>query len=344
MNVTCFTLRSFRHEQGILFATSGDNHNSTLPQDLWGLGGKVFAIDRNGNPFSGNIISGGDARIFAYGLRNSQGIAMRPGTEQIYITSHGPSYSDEVTMLINGGNSGWDPKDRPGLPCEEDGNPGEGYCGYVGDPSTMPMTDFERFPDAMPPVWDNNQRSAGMSPCIFLEGSQWGEFEGWLAVGIMGGDLSAEGDQSIVLIEVADSGEFVSVHYTPTIPKGRYRSLIMAPSGNLMVVEEERFNALLPGNRSNIRELTPKDFGVEDDAMGLAQIVGIAAAAAAALLVVIGWATRQSYSRGSQLVVDESALVADEGRSVASLEVQSGANFGKTAREDGGYAVLASAS
>ena len=277
---------------------------------------------------------------------------MRPGTEQIFMTEHGPSYSDEVTMLTNGGNGGWDPKDRPGLACEEDGNPGDGYCGYVGEFSTMPMTDFERFPDAMPPVWDYNQRSAGMSSCIFLEGAQWGEFEGWLAVGIMGGDLSFPGDQTIVLLELSDEGEFISAQYIPSIPKGRYRSLIMAPSGNLMVVEQHRFNNLLPGNRPNIRELTPEDFGVghrpvvqgadEDEAMEPVFIAGITTVAVVALLTVVGWVVHRSYnkkSKGSQLVQDNSFVY--EGRSVQSLEVQCDSKLGKTAQEGGSYTILA---
>jgi hypothetical protein len=79
--------------ENILFVTSGDNHNSTLPQDLWGLGSKIFAINRDGAPFSGNVISPprGDPRIFMYGLRNVQGIAMRPGTEQVYTLTPNPN-------------------------------------------------------------------------------------------------------------------------------------------------------------------------------------------------------------------------------------------------------------
>ena len=247
--------------EGVLFVTSGDNHNSSLPQDLFGLGSKIFAVDREGNPFDGNVISPpqGDARIFTYGLRNVQGIAMRPGTGQIYIAEHGPNHSDEITKLVNGGNGGWDPKDRPDLACQGT------YCGYAGTPETMPMTDLVRFPDAIVPVWQNNFRSAGMTPCIFLEGAQWGAYEGWLAAGLMGGDLSDEGDQTIILVEISDEGEFMSVVYPSNIPKGRYRALVMAPSGNLLVVEQERNSGpptpapLLPDGPANIREISPEE-------------------------------------------------------------------------------------
>jgi len=240
--------------ENILFVTSGDNHNATLPQDLWGLGSKILAVNRDGTPFAGNVISPprGDPRIFMYGMRNVQGIAMRPGTDQVYIAEHGPNHSDEVTKLVNGGNGGWDPKNRPTLTCDGD------YCGYNGNATTMPMTDFERFPDAITPVWQNNLRSAGLTPCIFLEGAQWGDYEGWLVVGLMGGS-TRPGEQNLVLLEISDEGKLLSVAYPTAIPNGRYRSLLMAPSGNLLVVEQQRQGLALPGNRPNIREVTPAE-------------------------------------------------------------------------------------
>jgi hypothetical protein len=121
----------------------------------------------------------------------------------------------------------------------------------------MPMTDFQRFPDAIAPVWQNNLRSAGMTPCIFLEGPQWGDYEGWLVVGLMGGQTTRPGEQNLVLLEISDEGNLLSVAYPTAIPNGRYRSLLMAPSGNLLVVEQQRSGVALPDNRPNIREVTP---------------------------------------------------------------------------------------
>lgn len=234
-----------------LFITSGDNHNATLPQDLFALGAKVLAVDRDGLPDPGNRIGPpeGDARIFTYGQRNIQGIAFRPGTDQVFIAEHGPNHSDEVTKLQNGGNGGWDPKDRPGLDCPSD------YCGYAGDPETMPMTDVERFPDALVPVWNMEERSAGMGPCVFLQGPQWREYEGWLAVGVMGGLPIREGDQTVVLLQLSEDGnDLLNVAYPASIDKARYRSLVIAPSGNLLVVIERR----VP-NGGDIYEITPDE-------------------------------------------------------------------------------------
>ena len=121
---------------GFLYVTTGDNHNATLPQDPIRLGGKVLRVTTTGAAAPGNAPPAGfDARIFTFGHRNVQGISFRPGTGQPFTSEHGPNHSDEVTPLVNGGNGGWDPKNRSGLSCPD------GYCGYAGNASTMPMTD-----------------------------------------------------------------------------------------------------------------------------------------------------------------------------------------------------------
>ena len=50
----------------------------------------------------------------------------------------------------------------------------------------MPMTDFNTYPDAMPPIWNNNGWSQGTSSAAFLEGEAWGDWDGAMVVGIMG--------------------------------------------------------------------------------------------------------------------------------------------------------------
>ena len=211
---------------GFLYVTTGDNHNPTLPQSPTMIGGKVLRVTGSGAAAPGNTPPAGfDARIFTYGHRNVQGITFRPGTGQPFISEHGPNHSDEVTRLVNGGNGGWDPKDRPALSC-----PG-GYCGYAGSPSTMPMTDVARFPNAMPPSWTNNGNSQGMGPAEFLVGSQWRGWNGRLAVGIMGGSR-------LVILELDAAGAATNA-INATLPAVRYRGLTLGPDGNLYVATDD---------------------------------------------------------------------------------------------------------
>lgn len=167
---------------GLLYVTTGDNHDGPLPQHPTRLGGKVLRLTTAGTAAPGNNAPAGfDPRIYAYGFRNVQGITFRPGSGQPFIAEHGPNHSDEVTPLVAGGNGGWDPQNRPALNC-----PG-GYCGYAGTATTMPMTDLTRFPDALRPSWQNNGASQGMGPATFLVGTAWRAWNGRLLVGIMGG-------------------------------------------------------------------------------------------------------------------------------------------------------------
>ena len=210
---------------GFLYVTTGDNHNQILPQSPTLLGGKVLRLTTSGAAAPGNTPPAGfDARIFTYGHRNVQGISFRPGTGQPFVSEHGPNHSDEVTPLVNGGNAGWDPKDRPSLSC-----PG-GYCGYAGNASTMPMTDVARFPNAMRASWTNNGSSQGMGPASFLVGTQWGAWNGRLAVGIMAGSR-------LVVLELDAAGVTTNA-ITTSLPSARYRGLTLGPDGNLYVATE----------------------------------------------------------------------------------------------------------
>ena len=211
---------------GFLYVTTGDNHNQILPQSPTLLGGKVLRITSTGAGAPGNTPpSGFDPRIFTYGHRNVQGITFRPGTGQPFVSEHGPNHSDEVTPLVNGGNGGWDPKDRPSLSC-----PG-GYCGYAGNASTMPMTDVARFPNAMRPSWTNNGNSQGTGPSVFLAGDQWRAWNGRLAVGVMGAGR-------LVILELDAAGKATNV-VDASLPHVRYRGLTLGPDGNLYVATDD---------------------------------------------------------------------------------------------------------
>jgi len=155
--------------EGFLFVTTGDNHNAELPQSPDRLGGKVLRIDTDGEAAPDNgAPEGFDPRIFTYGHRNVQGITFHPEDGTPIITEHGPWHSDEITVLEPGGNGGWDP--RPGISGRPDDCPDD-YCGYMPNQmegmnryeraAFMPMTDFEVYPDAMPPIWENNNYFPG---------------------------------------------------------------------------------------------------------------------------------------------------------------------------------------
>jgi glucose/arabinose dehydrogenase len=101
---------------GKLYITLGERGEGGRAQDLMDLNGKTLRLNDDGtipsdNPFVGRA----DARseIFSYGHRNSQGMAIQPGTGLIFQTEHGPSWNDapgggdEVNIVEAGKNYGW---------------------------------------------------------------------------------------------------------------------------------------------------------------------------------------------------------------------------------------------
>ena len=241
----------FNPGDGFLYVPTGDNHNSSLPQFGDNLGSKVLRIDRDGNaaPVNADATPDGfDARIFTYGHRNVQGVAFHPQTHQPIITEHGPWHTDELNALVPGGNSGWDP--RPNMAgrgdCPDD------YCGYEPnqnegmDPDErrkyMPMTDYETYPDAMRPLWTNNNYSQGISSAAFLEGEQWGDWHGRLVVSFLGigfGDTPV--GQRINVIDLHPWGPTIMDNREMPLSAGpaRFRGLVMGPDGSLYAAVDE---------------------------------------------------------------------------------------------------------
>ena len=70
----------------------------------------ILRINENGtapadNPFY--ALGGNLARYFAYGIRNSFGLAFDPLTNKLWMTENGPSTYDEINLVAPGFNSGW---------------------------------------------------------------------------------------------------------------------------------------------------------------------------------------------------------------------------------------------
>lgn len=247
----------FNPTDGFLYVTTGDNHNQEIPQSPTIMGSKILRIDTDGNAAPGNTPPDGfDPRTYTYGHRNVQGIAFHPETGTPIVAEHGPWHSDEITVLENGGNGGWDP--RPNMAgrgdCPDD------YCGYSPNQmdamnryeraAFMPMTDFETYPDAMPPIWDNNGYSQGTSSAEFLTGDQWGDWDGRLVVGLMGiGFGGTPLGQRIDVLELSEDGTSVVDVIEMTLPMepGRFRSLVQGPDGSLYAaVDEGEIHKLTP--------------------------------------------------------------------------------------------------
>ena len=193
---------------GYLWVGTGDaafEGTPTAPQDDNSLGGKVLRVDRNGDAAPGNDAG----RLFSKGHRNIQGMAFRAADNLGMSAEHGPDTDDEINLLV-AGNFGWDP--------------GSGYN------ESVPMTDTDKFPDAIEAAFSTGRPTLAYSGATFIEGDRWANWDGVLAVATLKAEhlhiyfVDAEGTTT-------DGGRFVE-------DEGRLRSPRMGPDGLLYVTTD----------------------------------------------------------------------------------------------------------
>ena len=211
--------------EGYLWIATGDGRVVTGAQDLTSLGGKVLRVDpRTGAGAPGNPF-GASSPVYAYGFRNPQGLALRPGTDQMWLVEHGPKHDDEINLLAPGGNYGWDPIPDDGTLVFYD----------YSDEAGVPMTDLAKFPSARQARWSSGFPTLATSGAVFLDGPQWGEWEGRLAVATLK-------TKSLRVFEFTEQGDFAGQIVVPELDgsHGRLRTPVLGPDGALYIATSNR--------------------------------------------------------------------------------------------------------
>lgn len=93
-----------------LFMTVGDRNDRHKAQDLGHHNGKVLRLTHDGQAAPGNPFeetAGALPEIWSYGHRNPQGLALRPGTRELWSCEFGPRGGDELNLIRPGRNYGW---------------------------------------------------------------------------------------------------------------------------------------------------------------------------------------------------------------------------------------------
>ncbi|MEM9141428.1 MAG: PQQ-dependent sugar dehydrogenase, partial [Bacteroidota bacterium] len=155
-------------KDGYLYFTVGDRGNrDENPQDVGRDGGKVYRLNADGsipsdNPFVGR--QGAKSAIFSYGHRNPQGLALHPGTGQVWEHEHGPKGGDEVNAIQKGNNYGWP------------------LITYGINYSGTPITDKTAMEGMEQPVhyWVPSIAPSGMA---FVSTDKYGDWKGSILVG-----------------------------------------------------------------------------------------------------------------------------------------------------------------
>jgi glucose/arabinose dehydrogenase len=190
---------------GALLIGTGDNAVGSNPQDRGSLAGKVLRADA----------ATGEVDVWTYGHRNVQGLAVRPGTGQIFAVEQGTSRDDEVNLLQPGGNYGYDPHGADG-----------------GYDESVPMTDPD-IPGAVPAVWSSGEQTIATSGGTFLDDPRWGAYDGLLLLGVLKG-------QGVLALRLDESGALQEQFRLPELEgdHGRIRTVQQGLDGALYVTTD----------------------------------------------------------------------------------------------------------
>ncbi|WP_166531762.1 PQQ-dependent sugar dehydrogenase [Blastococcus xanthinilyticus] len=202
---------------GALLIGTGDTATGSAPQDPGSLGGKVLRAD----PVTGEVT------VWTSGHRNVQGLAVRPGSGQVFSVEHGPDRDDEVNLLADGANYGWDP---------------DGGGSYD---ESVPMTD-PSIPGAVPAVWSSGQPTLATSGATFVTGEQWRGYDGLLLVALLK-------DQGVLALRLDDAGAVVEQFQVPELDDayGRIRTVQQGDDGALYALTDN-------GDGDRLLRITPR--------------------------------------------------------------------------------------
>ena len=105
------------------------------------------------------------------------------------------------------------------------------------------MTDLAKFPSARPARWSSGFPTLATSGAVFLDGPQWGEWEGRLAVATLK-------TKSLRIFEFTEAGDFASQIVVPELDgtQGRLRTPVLGPDGALYIATSNK-----PGNDRILR-------------------------------------------------------------------------------------------
>jgi glucose/arabinose dehydrogenase len=198
---------------GRLWVSMGDANNQSLPQNRNSLNGKILRMNRDGGTPSDNPVIGGTRNIvYSMGHRNVQGIALRPGTNQVFAVEHGPNVNDEINRIVAGGNYGW--------PCHTGNNTGP--CGSSGT--------------TIGSLWASGGSTIATSGGAFVASSQWADYTGHLFV-------STLKESDIRRFSVNADGTFIGggqVFFNNAW--GRIRASVLGPGGQLYLTTSNGSN------------------------------------------------------------------------------------------------------
>lgn len=154
-------------KEGYLFISTGDRQSLQTRENAQSLDnghGKILRITTDGQPAPDNpFLEQADKHkeIYAYGLRNTQGLAIHPLTGDLWSNDMGPQGGDELNLIKSSKNYGWPiisyGEEYTGQPIGEGLSQKDGMEQpvYYWDPSIAP-SGMTFYTSKVIPEWENN--------------------------------------------------------------------------------------------------------------------------------------------------------------------------------------------
>ena len=202
---------------GTFLFTIGDRGQPDRAQDTMDPAGSTLRLTDDGNIPEDNPFVGQDGylpELYTVGNRNSQGMAIHPGTGAVWQTEHGPRGGDELNLIRAGENYGW-PEATWGRDYRT-----RAQIGVTPDEAPQFVAPVTHWTPAIAP-----------SGTTFYTGDQFPGWRGSLFVG----SLSRE-----ALIRVVLDGEEVQ-RYEQLLDGqiGRIRYVTQGPDGYLYLLQDD---------------------------------------------------------------------------------------------------------
>jgi len=205
---------------GKLYVSTGDRGEMERAQKLDDLAGTILRIEPDGripadNPFVGR--PGVRPEIWAYGIRNAQGLATNPWSGELWEHEHGPRGGDEINVIEKGANYGW-PLVTHGID-------------YTG----LPIGRGKTMPGVVDPIWVWTP-SIAPSGMAFYDSDRIPGWRGSLLVGALAA-------QMLVRLEL-DGRKVIKEHRLLQYEIGRIRDVRVGPDGLVYLLTDAADGAL----------------------------------------------------------------------------------------------------
>jgi glucose/arabinose dehydrogenase len=216
-------------ERGVEGNNGSARSDATGAQSAANTIGKVVRLNRDGTPADGSALG-----IWSTGHRNPQGAAVRPGSNELWITEHGPQGGDELNRVSQGANYGWPIKSYG---CDYGAS--QGIACRIGGGT--------HAPDYIEPASIWVPTSTAPSGLMFYSGSAFAEWQGNLFSGALAGS-------TLWRIVVDGNGDAVSRQEIASVKAlgARIRDVRQGPDGNIYLLTDGTGN-----NANRIVRLAP---------------------------------------------------------------------------------------